>query len=490
MKNSRIRKLTLWKSRRIFSAPKSTGDSGESVRTGIDLRWFPKKQIQMEFRLFFPFSKACLPKVLWCFFFFCCHGWGTAQDPNVQYPPFKFRLDVSFTPLTKDQQEDEVKEILAAQKNRDQADRWMMNYWNGAYPSYRWHQILMEVSRAHRGHKNGGRVVIMHLSIFDSLVEVWKHKNQQDQAAPFQNHPDVKKRGWNRDYSSFICEYSAAAGAAHRIIGYYFPNRKPFLDSLLESFKTARLETGLQYPSDIEKGMQIGRQIADQYISYAKTDRTDRIWQGQVPLGDSLWSGNPGKWDPMKRQWRPLTLKRADQFRPGPPPRDWTQDMEELRQFNATHKTSDIAWKWKSEPVWDHLLERKILEYDLDPRASAFAGAVFHTARFDAIIAAWDGKYHYWGIRPFQYDPQFRPILVDTPNFPGYPAGHTTVAGSIATVLSFLFPRDEGLFRELALECSESRFEGGVHFRTDNEVGLEVGEKVGNQVIKAFAGVD
>ncbi|MEM9340335.1 MAG: hypothetical protein AAGA66_16490 [Bacteroidota bacterium] len=95
-------------------------------------------------------------------------------------------------------------------------------------------------------------------------------------------------------------------------------------------------------------------------------------------------------------------------------------------------------------------------------------------------------EYHYWGIRPFQYDPSFQPILIDTPNFPGYPAGHTTVAGSIAKVLSFLFPEDESLFYQLAKECSESRFEGGVHFRTDNEVGLEVGDQVGQQVIDVF----
>lgn len=160
--------------------------------------------------------------------------------------------------------------------------------------------------------------------------------------------------------------------------------------------------------------------------------------------------------------------------------------MEELRQFNAAHQSSTIAWKWKSEPVWDLLVESKILEYNLNPLEAAFANAVFHTARFDAIIAAWDGKYHYWGIRPFQYDPSFKPILIDTPNFPGYPAGHTTVAGSIARVLSFLFPGDETLFTALARECSESRFEGGVHFRTDNEVGLEVGDRVGRQVLKAF----
>jgi len=221
-------------------------------------------------------------------------------------------------------------------------------------------------------------------------------------------------------------------------------------------------------------------------VATPKSDRTDLRWEGQVPKAESLWSGNPGPWDPMKRQWKPLTLVQPDQFRPGPPPTDWSSDMEELRQFNAAHQSSEIAWKWKSEPIWDRLIERKILAYNLDPLEAAFANAVFHTARYDAIIAAWDGKYHYWGIRPFQYDPAFQPILIDTPNFPGYPAGHTTVAGSIARVLSYLFPRDEKHFYRLAKECSESRFEGGVHFRTDNEVGLEVGYQVGQQVIKGF----
>ena len=83
-----------------------------------------------------------------------------------------------------------------------------------------------------------------------------------------------------------------------------------------------------------------------------------------------------------------------------------------------------------------------------------------------------------WTIRPFQYDPEFKPILIDTPNFPGYPAGHTTVAGALSEVFNHtFFPSDRAEFRSLALECSESRFEGGVHFRTDNEVGIRSGRK-------------
>ncbi|RMG62956.1 MAG: phosphatase PAP2 family protein [Bacteroidetes bacterium] len=376
--------------------------------------------------------------------------------------------------------------IQSQQQVTDEVTHEEIRYWNAAYPSYRWHQILMAVSAEHKGHKNGGRVVIMHLAVYDALAAVWSYKKAHAQAAPCAQRDDIACLGRNRDYSSFICEYSAAAGAAHGVIQYYFPDRTAYLDSLLDQFLKARLATGLQFPADLEQGLAIGRQIAAQYIAYAKTDRTDRTWDGELPSDPTLWSGTPSPYDPMKRQWRPLTLERPDQFRPGPPPSDWTADMEELRAFHATHQSSDIAWKWKSEPVWDDLIERKLLAYDWDPFAAARANALFHTARFDGIIAAWDGKYHYWGIRPFQYDTTFRPILIQTPNFPGYPAGHTTVAGSIAAVLSHLFPRDRGEFEALARECSESRFEGGVHFRTDNEVGLEVGRMVGEQVIKAF----
>ena len=381
----------------------------------------------------------------------------------------------------------EAERILKSQQQLDESLLQEVRYWNAAYPSYRWHQIMVTAGDRTQGHSNGGRMAMLHLAIYDALVQIWKIKQSNKREAPYERNKNIKALSQPTAPSSYICEWSAAAAVSHKIIGYYFPEEQVHLDSLLSRFKEVRLLNGLQYESDIEMGMEIGTGIAEKYIGYAKTDRTDMEWKGKVPDDKSLWSGTPNKYDAMKAQWKPFTLVSDDQFRPAPPPQDWTADMEELRRFNAGHKGSDIAWKWKSEPIWDNLVERKILEYGLDSFQAAFASAVFHTARFDATIAAWEGKYHYWGIRPFQYDPSFKPILIDTPNFPGYPAGHTIVAGSLAKVLSNLFPNDTHEFEALAIECSESRFEGGVHFRTDNEVGLEVVAKVGKQVWEAFA---
>ncbi len=402
-----------------------------------------------------------------------------AQLPQ-QFSSFKFdgpsADEISPIPDSPDRDK-----IIQLQQN---AEDLKVDYWSSPYPSYRWHQIMMEVSRTYKGHKNGGRVAILHLAIYDAMVATDKFTSQD--MAPFQEFERVDLIGRSTAYQSGVCQWSVAAGAAHQVISFYFPNRQDDLDKLLSEFQEARLATGLQYSFEIQRGIEIGRSVANEYINYAKSDRTDQVWTGTIPEIDTLWTGNPGKWDPMKRQWKPLTLESADQFRPSPPPTDWTADMEELRAFNRDNETSEIAWKWKSAPVWDDMVERKILEYQLRPMEASFANAVFHAARFDGIIAAWDGKYHYMGIRPFQYDPDFKPILVETPNFPGYPAGHTTVAGSLSTVLSYLFPADSSLFREMAVECSESRFEGGVHFRTDNEVGLEVGAEVGSWLWQAF----
>jgi len=205
-----------------------------------------------------------------------------AQVLISDFKPFKYQLEETYSPVTAIELEKEVAKVIEAQKGLSKEDIRTINYWNTSYPSYRWHQIMMEVSRAKKGHKNGGRVVILHLSIYDALAEVWKHKKQHQVKAPYQQNSKVQKLSRERAYSTFVCEWSAAAGAAREVIGYYFPDRKPYLDSLIAQFKETRLITGLQLPSDIEKGMAIGKQIAAKYIEYAKTDRTDRMWEGQV----------------------------------------------------------------------------------------------------------------------------------------------------------------------------------------------------------------
>lgn len=120
--------------------------------------------------------------------------------------------------------------------------------------------------------------------------------------------------------------------------------------------------------------------------------------------------------------------------------------------------------------------------HGLSSSATALALALVATAQADAFIAAWDAKYAYWSVRPVtairERDSDWRPYI-DTPHFPSYVSGHATTSGAAATVLAALFPEHAAELHACAEQASESRLLGGIHFRSDNEAGLQLGREVG-----------
>ncbi len=56
--------------------------------------------------------------------------------------------------------------------------------------------------------------------------------------------------------------------------------------------------------------------------------------------------------------------------------------------------------------------------------------------------------------------------------------GHATVSGASGAVLAAFFPADAAAIDAQAEEAAVSRLYGGIHWRSDNEVGLRVGREV------------
>jgi hypothetical protein len=61
---------------------------------------------------------------------------------------------------------------------------------------------------------------------------------------------------------------------------------------------------------------------------------------------------------------------------------------------------------------------------------------------------------------------------------------HAVLAGAFAVLFSDFFPAEKQFFWDKAKEATDSRFEGGVHFRSDNVVGMEMGRKVAEMVLE------
>ena len=81
-----------------------------------------------------------------------------------------------------------------------------------------------------------------------------------------------------------------------------------------------------------------------------------------------------------------------------------------------------------------------------------------------------------------QVDPSIK-TLTGIPNFPAYISGHSTFSGAAATILGYLVPENAGKYSAMAEEAGLSRLVGGIHYRTDCDAGLTVGNKVGGYAI-------
>jgi len=109
--------------------------------------------------------------------------------------------------------------------------------------------------------------------------------------------------------------------------------------------------------------------------------------------------------------------------------------------------------------------------------------AYLNTAMMDAAVCCWQTKYYYAYPRPNQIDPSIQTIL-GVPNFPSYTSGHSTFSGAAATILAHYFPKQKKSLNKMAINASESRIYGCIHYRFDCEAGLECGIKIGKIALK------
>ena len=101
----------------------------------------------------------------------------------------------------------------------------------------------------------------------------------------------------------------------------------------------------------------------------------------------------------------------------------------------------------------------------------------------DAAIVCWDTKYTYFNPRPSQLNPAIK-TLTGTPNFPAYISGHSTFSGAASEILGHIIPEKAAAYESMAQEASMSRMYGGIHYKSDCQVGLTVGKNVGNYAVK------
>jgi PAP2 superfamily len=332
---------------------------------------------------------------------------------------------------------------------------------------------------------NNGILALMLVNVgnYDATIAAWDSKYTFNQKRPYEMDKRIKVFGPKPDSPSYPCEYSVSAGLASTIIAHYFPQLADSVKHMAEEVMFSRIAGGFVFPSDTKAGFELGKKIALLEIEHTKGFLNNVPWDGKYPKGEKLWNGSFALFANAGKS-KTVALMSGNQFRPGPPP-DFAKDMEELKTHKNTSRSMAKAFYYDSSNFWDDLLNKKIFEYNLHLNApkSAQIYATAAIGTYDGFVACFDAKYAYWGIRPEQYDPTFKPVLFESPPFPGFPSGHAAISSVNAEIYAHFFPSEKPYFLAKAKEAAEARFQGGVHFRTDNEVALELGKKVAKEIL-------
>ncbi len=412
----------------------------------------------------------------------------------------------------------EVADLQAMAAARDAVALDRISYWDAGSPGYRWNEIAMQQTlRAGMGPGDAYRVMaLLNAAVYDATIAAWDAKYAYNRPRPAVAEASLRTAIPTPASPAYPCEHAATAGAASTVLTYLFPDdAESFADSATEA-ADSRVEAGVAHASDRAAGLDLGQMVGERFVAYAKADGADAQFDPTTMLtGPGLWTGDPASLAyPTLGTWKTWVLASGDQFRPGPPPApdspERAAELAEVKSYKRdVHPYTELFF-WPQDPagrqapdsapfssnqvifyyapvlhfLWGPELAQKLFEYrwDTNPPRAARAYALVSIAGFDATVAAWDAKFHYWTARPNQFDPEISTILPTYP-IPDYPSGHTGTLGGTAEVLSYLFPRDAHFFQSRADEAAASRVWAGIHFRSAAEAGVQLGRTVGQAVI-------
>lgn len=319
-----------------------------------------------------------------------------------------------------------------------------------------------------------------------------------------------------------------------------------FPEGSMETY-VAQLDSIASASGMSESAQVVSRKLANQVgahiLAWSKKDQyaqTRTAERYQIKLSDeSRWVPTPPAYqqalEPHWNEIRPMVMDSANQFMPSRPPAYNMKDkssqfyQEVLAVKNAGDSLTDeqkhIAEFWddlgnrvvveghvmftakKFSPTghWMNIVGIAAKQAKTDFETTVYAYAKTGIAMFDAFIQCWDEKFRSNLLRPEtainkHIDPEWRPYL-QTPPFPEYTCGHSTVSSSAAEALTSVFGdnfaytdtselefgiknRSFASFRAAAIENNWARFYGGIHYHHSCLVSTESGKKVGSLVVE------
>ena len=325
---------------------------------------------------------------------------------------------------------------------------------------------------------------------------------------------------------------AATVEAAYQVLIAYFPNSA---STLLPAYTNSLA----QIPNSQAKldGIAAGDEAAQAMIALRANDGSSPPlfkvpgpavpgdWQATIscPIVNGIAQGTGFHWQNVT----PFGIQSASSFLLGPPPaltsNEYAKAYNEVMTVgsaNSTERPQDRAnvalFYAASSPtqVFNQAAVQVAQQQGATLSENARTLALINMAMSDSLVASFFNKYHYNFWRPetaihagdtdgnpkTEAGPNYVPFIT-TPCFPSYPSNHGSAGNAAAEVLRRVYGEagqsitltnpavpaitlQYSSFKQITDDISDARVYAGIHFRTDQKAGAELGRAVGTAVYK------
>jgi hypothetical protein len=325
--------------------------------------------------------------------------------------------------------------------------------------------------------------------------------------------------------------HAAAIEASYKVLSHYFGLTNPTIQAALDTARTNSLSA---IPDGQAKtdGIQAGDDAAQAMINLRANDgsATPPLTMVPGPAAPGVYQLTTGCTAAIAFNWQfvtPFGIPRASDYLLGPPPdltsAAYTKTYKEVMTVGAIDSTerpqdrANVALFFAAASPTQAMNQaaREVAEEEggsLSENARALA--LINMAMNDSLVTALLNKYYYNFWRPETAihaadtdgnpktvaDLDWAPFIT-TPCFPSYPSNHGSAVNAAAEVLRRLYGESGHVitltnpatptiilryssFNEIAEDVSDARVYGGIHFRTDQDAGADLGRAVGRAVYK------
>jgi hypothetical protein len=352
-----------------------------------------------------------------------------------------------------------------------------------------------------------------------------------------------------RRFAATASREAAVATAAYTVLANIvstvpasipFPTRESVLQSLASRYASS---LGAIADSPFKaQGIAAGEAAAEAMIAAREND-------GRFGPSQWVPNSAPGHWQPLinpatgqpildPTPWvggvKPFLMQSSSQFRTAGPRSltspEYATDFNEVKALGAanslvrTPEQTYIARWWQSTAVasWNAVARELVAREDVDVVDSARLFAMQNLSAADAAINCWNDKYYWDFWRPWNAipraaedgnpatdpDPTWTALI--TAPYPEHPSGHLCLDGAHIRVLqmffdtdapeggfqitsasAFLLPSDPrtrtfSSFSQVLAEITEARIWAGLHYRTADVQGQQLGRNVADYMAENY----